>query len=40
MEAHLDLRLGQLIDETLSNFIRRKHPTKGEKKKQGAWTKV
>jgi hypothetical protein len=28
------------MDETLSNFIKRKHPRKGEKKKQGARTKV
>jgi hypothetical protein len=27
-------------DETLPNFIKRKHPRKGEKKKQGASTKV
>jgi hypothetical protein len=27
-------------DETLPNFIKRKHPRKGEKKKQGARTKV
>jgi hypothetical protein len=27
-------------DETLPNFIIRKHPRKGEKKKQGARTKV
>jgi hypothetical protein len=27
-------------DETLPNFIKRKHPRKGEKKKQGAGTKV
>jgi hypothetical protein len=27
-------------DGTLSNFLKRKHPRKGEKKKQGAWTKV
>jgi len=26
-------------DETLPNFIKRKHPRKGEKKKQGARTK-
>ncbi len=26
--------------ETLPNFIKRKHPRKGEKKKQGARTKV
>jgi hypothetical protein len=27
-------------DETLPNFIKRKHPRKGEKKKQRARTKV
>jgi hypothetical protein len=27
-------------NETLPNFIKRKHPKKGEKKKQGARTKV
>jgi hypothetical protein len=27
-------------DETLPNFIKRKYPRKGEKKKQGARTKV
>jgi len=27
-------------DETLPNVIKRKHPRKGEKKKQGARTKV
>jgi hypothetical protein len=27
-------------DETLPNFIKRKHPRKGEKKKQRAKTKV
>jgi hypothetical protein len=27
-------------DETLPNFIKRKHPRKGGKKKQGARTKV
>jgi hypothetical protein len=29
-----------LFDETPPNFIKRKHPRKGEKKKQGARTKV
>jgi hypothetical protein len=29
-----------LIDETLPNFKKRKHPRKGEKKKQRARTKV
>jgi len=29
-----------LNDESLPNFIKRKHPRKGEQKKQGAWTKV
>jgi len=29
-----------MLDETLPNFIERKHPRKGEKKKQGARTKV
>jgi uncharacterized membrane protein len=29
-----------LSDETLPNFIKRKRPRKGEKKKQGARTKV
>jgi hypothetical protein len=29
-----------LIDKTLPNFIKRKHPDKGEKKKQGAKIKV
>jgi hypothetical protein len=28
------------LDETLPNFIKRKHPKKGEKKKQEARTKV
>jgi hypothetical protein len=28
------------INETLPNFIKRKHPKKGEKKKQVARTKV
>jgi hypothetical protein len=28
------------IVETMSNFVKRKHPRKGEKKKQGARTKV
>jgi hypothetical protein len=28
------------IDETLPNSIKREHPRKGEKKKQGARTKV
>jgi hypothetical protein len=28
------------IDETLPNFTKRKHPRKGEEKKQGARTKV
>jgi len=27
-------------DGTLPNFKKRKNPRKGEKKKQGAWTKV
>jgi len=27
-------------DETLPNFVKRKHPRKGEKKKQRARTKV
>jgi hypothetical protein len=27
-------------DETLPNFMKRKHPRKGEKKKKGARTKV
>jgi hypothetical protein len=31
---------GGIGDETLPNFIKRKHPRKGEKKKQGARTKV
>jgi hypothetical protein len=26
---------GQIIHETLPNFIKRKHPRKGEKRKQG-----
>jgi hypothetical protein len=30
----------QTVDETLPNFIKRKHPRKGEKKKQGERTKV
>jgi len=30
----------QVLDETLPNFIKRKHPRKGEKKKQGPRTKV
>jgi len=29
-----------LNDETLPTFIKKKHPRKGEKKKQGARTKV
>jgi hypothetical protein len=29
-----------MLDETLPNFIERKHPRKREKKKQGARTKV
>jgi len=29
-----------VTDETLPNFDKRKHPRKGEKKKQGARTKV
>jgi hypothetical protein len=29
-----------LFDETQANFIKRKHPRKRERKKQGAWTKV
>jgi hypothetical protein len=28
------------LDETLPNFIKRKHPRKGEKKEQRARTKV
>jgi hypothetical protein len=28
------------VDETLPNFIKRKHPRKGEKKKQGAKIEV
>jgi hypothetical protein len=35
----LDLRLGQLIDDA-KLYKKRKHPTKGEKKKQGTCTKV
>jgi hypothetical protein len=27
-------------DKTLPNFLKRKHPTKGEKKKQGPRTKI
>jgi hypothetical protein len=30
---------GGIGDETLPNFIKRKHPRKGEEKKQGARTK-
>jgi beta-lactam-binding protein with PASTA domain len=30
----------KLSDETPPNFIKRKHPRKGEKKKQGARTEV
>jgi hypothetical protein len=30
----------QVLDETLPNFIKTKHPRKGEKKNQGARTKV
>jgi hypothetical protein len=29
-----------ILDETLPKFIKRKHPRKGKKKKQRAWTKV
>jgi hypothetical protein len=32
--------LKQFNDETLPNFAKRKHPRKGEKKKQRARTKV
>jgi hypothetical protein len=32
--------LKQFNDETLPNFTKRKHPRKGEKKKQRARTKV
>jgi hypothetical protein len=32
MEAHWDLRLGQLIDETLPNFVKKKAPKKGREK--------
>jgi hypothetical protein len=34
------LMLSKDNDETLPNFIKRKHPRKGEKKKQRASTKV
>jgi hypothetical protein len=34
------LLLEQFNDETLPNFTQRKHPRKGEKKKQRARTKV
>jgi hypothetical protein len=35
LDSSINPKPGQIIDETLPNFIKRKHPKKGEKKKQG-----
>jgi hypothetical protein len=40
MVKYLSSYNASFYDETLSNFIKRKHPRKGEKKKQGTRTKV
>jgi hypothetical protein len=40
MVKYLSFYNSSFDDETLSNFIKRKHPRKGEKKKQGTRTKV
>jgi hypothetical protein len=39
MVKYLSSYNSSLVDETLSNFMKRKHPRKGEKKKQGTRTK-